>query len=85
MAKTDPSVKRQKQREDVAEEAQVGGENELNAVESEGKEVGKARKGLSNIGKHDKQAYQISLLHNITQEMIAQNLNREYGTTYTQG
>jgi len=85
LAKIAPGLKIKKQREEVAEEAQVGGEKESNAVEGEGKEVGKARKGLPNIRKHDKQAHQMSLLHNMTQEMIAEKLNRGYGATYTQG
>jgi len=40
---------------------------------------------LPNLGPHDRQAYQLSLLHGWTQQRIADELNKQHGKTYTQG
>ena len=54
-------------------------------VEEAGKEQIKPPPKLPNLGPHDRQAYQLSLLHGMIQEGIAQKLNGEHGTLYTQG
>jgi hypothetical protein len=40
---------------------------------------------LPALRPHDRQAWQLSLLHGVTQQAIADKLNEEHGTTYTQG
>jgi hypothetical protein len=40
---------------------------------------------LPQLQAHDRQAWQLSLLHDMTQQKIAEALNNEHGTTYTQG
>ena len=40
---------------------------------------------LPNLGPHDREAYQLWTLHGWTQQRIADELNREHGTTYAQG
>ncbi|TWT43953.1 hypothetical protein RAS1_03570 [Phycisphaerae bacterium RAS1] len=40
---------------------------------------------LPNLMQHDKQAWQLSLLHGMTQEKVAEQLSREHGKKYTQG
>lgn len=40
---------------------------------------------LPELKAHDRQAWQLSLLHGMTQAKIADALNREHGTSYTQG
>lgn len=40
---------------------------------------------LPELQPHDTQAWQLSLLHGLTQAKVAETLNREHGTTYRQG
>lgn len=40
---------------------------------------------LPDLKKHDRQAWQLSLLHGMNQEKVAQALNKEHGTNYSQG
>ncbi len=40
---------------------------------------------LPELKVHDRQAWQLSIIHGMSQERIAAALNKEYGTTYTQG
>lgn len=42
-------------------------------------------KKLPSLGPHDRQAYQLSLLSGLTQQRIAEELNKQHGTTYGQG
>lgn len=41
--------------------------------------------GLPNLKKYDRQAYQLSLMHGMTQDKIAEILNREHGLSIKQG
>lgn len=41
--------------------------------------------GLPKLGPHDRQAYQLWTLQGWTQQQIADELNRQHGTTYSQG
>lgn len=40
---------------------------------------------LSELKAHDRQAWQLATLHGMTQDKVALALNKEHGTTYTQG
>ncbi|GIK17960.1 MAG: hypothetical protein BroJett004_01240 [Planctomycetota bacterium] len=40
---------------------------------------------LPELKAHDRQAWQLATLHGMTQEKVAATLNKEHGTTYTQG
>lgn len=40
---------------------------------------------LPELKPHDRQAWQLSMLHEMTQERVAAALNKEHGKTYTQG
>lgn len=48
-----------------------------------GDDAPKAR--LPDLKAHDRQAWQLATLHGMTQAKVAAALNKEYGTTYTQG
>lgn len=37
------------------------------------------------LRRHDRQAWQLATLHGMTQDKVAAELNKEHGTTYTQG
>lgn len=53
----------------------------MNARDDDGTPAAK----LPELKTHDRQAWQLSLLHGMTQEKVAEALNKEHGTTYTQG
>ena len=40
---------------------------------------------LPKLHAHDRQAWQLSILHGMTQDKVAEALNKQHGTTYTQG
>lgn len=40
---------------------------------------------LTDLKVHDRQAWQLATLHGMTQGKVADRLNKEHGTTYTQG
>lgn len=40
---------------------------------------------IPELKAHDRQAWQLATLHGMTQEKVAMALNKEHGTTYTQG
>lgn len=43
------------------------------------------KKVLGRLKAHDRQAWQLATLHRMTQDKVALALNKEHGTTYTQG
>ncbi len=61
--------------------AMAGGESATGSSEA----VPVPRGKLPKLGPHDKQAYQLSLIQGMKQSKIADALNKEHGTLYTQG
>ncbi len=64
-----------------ANESEAG--RACNAPTAERPAVGRTR--LPHLRPHDRLAYQLSLVHGMSQTRVAEELNREHGTNYCQG
>jgi hypothetical protein len=87
----DPAI--QAEREAVAaipalvEENRAGFESVLSAIESQIAHNDRHTRAakLPELKPHDRQAWQLATLYGMTQDKVAAALNKEHGTTYTQG
>lgn len=59
--------------------------NRNDAAGARDDDAGSNRKPLPKLKPHDRQAYQLSIMHGMTQTNVAAMLNREHGTKYSQG